>query len=705
MKSLIWKEWQENLKWAVLPSLLILGFVVLGGTPPLLDVVFLFYVSLVAALFGAVLGFLQVFFESQGDKRALLLHRPLSRSRIFLGKALAGVTLYLLALGLPCACIVALAATPGHVDEPFGWVLVLPLLADVLTGLVYYFAGMLTAQREARWYGSRCLGLAAGLFCSILVWALPEFWHALVAIGIVGGLAALAAWGSFSAGGAYAPQPRLARIALAVTLLLGLSTVAFVGKFLLGVWMVGNTRFVYHLDRQGQVMVIHWAGQLGVTDLEGQIPRELQGVRLDDYALEEVQAPAAEAGRPPRIRSYRNQNRFLVKHGNRSRPGNESWWYVPAEGRLVGYEKHTHRFIGSFGPDGFVPPDEQPGGRFPGELVAHSLGYRAWAPDHLVFPGGVYQVDFRRGRLQTLFVPGAGESVTWASRWEDDSQKSSLVFVGTNQSIHVVDEAGSRVCSLPLASDLQNHRVERVGRLENPQRYWVWYAPLWYQRPGALQTISSHLVVHDCLGQEMTRQAVPPRQGYFTFFIQPLAGLHLLPPGEVWLHLAGLVTPLAEAAVLTGTTQGFVSEVRANNGAEQPLLLWLLMVTQVFIPGLFGDLQAPAGVVIGHAAGMLLSALVCALVCFLLARRHSFSPARCIGWTLCGFVWGPTGLLLLLALQDWPARVTCPGCGKLRLVTRDTCEHCGAAHAPPAPDGTEIFEETAATPLAAGAGR
>ena len=36
-------------------------------------------------------------------------------------------------------------------------------------------------------------------------------------------------------------------------------------------------------------------------------------------------------------------------------------------------------------------------------------------------------------------------------------------------------------------------------------------------------------------------------------------------------------------------------------------------------------------------------------------------------------------VLLLLALQDWPARVACPGCGKPRLVTRDTCEHCGAA--------------------------
>jgi hypothetical protein len=56
------------------------------------------------------------------------------------------------------------------------------------------------------------------------------------------------------------------------------------------------------------------------------------------------------------------------------------------------------------------------------------------------------------------------------------------------------------------------------------------------------------------------------------------------------------------------------------------------------------------------------------------------------------------GLLLMLALQEWPARILCPKCRKPRVVTRDTCEHCGAAHAMPEPDGTEIFEQTAAMP-------
>jgi hypothetical protein len=95
---------------------------------------------------------------------------------------------------------------------------------------------------------------------------------------------------------------------------------------------------------------------------------------------------------------------------------------------------------------------------------------------------------------------------------------------------------------------------------------------------------------------------------------------------------------------------------------------------------------------------MLLSALVCALACFLLARRHSFSGSERLAWSLCGLLFGPAGLLLMLAVQEWPARVACPGCRKLRVVTRDACEHCGAPHALPDPDGTEIIEPGIATP-------
>jgi hypothetical protein len=127
--------------------------------------------------------------------------------------------------------------------------------------------------------------------------------------------------------------------------------------------------------------------------------------------------------------------------------------------------------------------------------------------------------------------------------------------------------------------------------------------------------------------------------------------------------------------------------------------------TQLFIPGAGPDMAATGGVVVAYRALILLSALACAALCFLLARRHAFARAGCVGWGLCGLLFGPAGLLLMLAVQPWPARVTCPACRRPRVVTRDTCERCGAAQALPAPDGTEIFEPDDATPHVALAGR
>jgi hypothetical protein len=95
---------------------------------------------------------------------------------------------------------------------------------------------------------------------------------------------------------------------------------------------------------------------------------------------------------------------------------------------------------------------------------------------------------------------------------------------------------------------------------------------------------------------------------------------------------------------------------------------------------------------------MLLSAILSAILCLALARRLALSRGHSAVWVAIGFCFGWTGLALMLALHEWPARVVCPKCGKLRVVTRDACEHCGAAHALPAADGTEIFEESAERP-------
>src|SRR4051812_31825396 len=98
MKTLIWKELRENGKWAVLAlaGLLIAeisalssgqepnGFDTTGIT--LCSNTFLLVSSFGCMVIGAALGALQILPERRRDQWASLLHRPVSRQTIFLGK-------------------------------------------------------------------------------------------------------------------------------------------------------------------------------------------------------------------------------------------------------------------------------------------------------------------------------------------------------------------------------------------------------------------------------------------------------------------------------------------------------------------------------------------------------------------------------------------------------------------------------------------
>jgi hypothetical protein len=692
VRSLIGKEWRENFKWALPPTLLLGGILLLLGPPSLLNYGALLVCGLIAAVYGTALGFLQVFPEASGDKRSLLLHRPLRPTQVFLAKAAVGVALYLLGVGIPFAGAVAWVAMPGHVAEPFRWPMALPWLADILTGVVYYFAGMLTAQREARWYGSRALGVGAAVLCTFLVWVLPEFGQALLAVATGCVLVGLAAWGSFLTGGAYAPQPPLARAALAATLLAGLWVGGVAVKVLLGGCLFDSYESYHTLDREGHVLVVRWRpGDVqSVTDGDGRQPELLRGRQLDSSAIRGIEAPMS----PPvanDFRSYRSPGRFSVRCRNDSSSGDERWFYVPEEGLLLGYDGRSRRLIGRCGPDGFVPAGPPPPERFHGEVYHPGFLYEAGPAYFLSLPDGVRALDFAGHALRTLFPPAAGETVLAAVPWRDDRAASPRVFVLTDRSVHVLDETGGPLFSAARVYDREDYGRVRVAQVEGPRRFVVWYEPSWYLWADAGKTMSSYLVEYDPTGRESARRTVPPRP------------LNAPPPG---LALFGLATPPAEAALIALATKEFVTAARRKQGLEIPPAVFFLAVpTQFFIPGAGANTEAAGGVVAAYRAAIALAALACAAVCFLLARRHSFSRAGRLGWGLCGLLFGPAGFLLMLAVQQWPARITCPACGWPRVVTRAICEHCGAPHALPTPDGTEIVEPDVATPHVELAGR
>jgi hypothetical protein len=678
MTSLIWKEWREHIKWVPIPGLVILlVFLIDKPEEPMFETTDAYYFSLIAVVFGAALGFVQIFFEGHGDKRSLLLHRPLSPSRIFAAKVVAGISLYLLALGVPFVCLESWMATPGSMPAPYHWRTSLPWLADILSGLVYYFAGMVTAGREARWYGSRGLGLAAAFCCSYLVWSVPEFWQAVLAIGIIGSFVGLAAWGSFSFGGAYAPQPRVAKAALTLTFLAGLLILSMLGKQQLGKWLDSGIEYEYTIDRQGQVLFQRLKPGVGVierTDLQGQevpIRAPLEGAAL---AWTET----------PQFWSYRNSGRFYVKCANESKPGNERWYYDHAQGRLLGYDGYFHQFLGSFGPDGFTPAGQEAGERFPGELRYRCGPNRALQTEHLVFPDRVFTVDYARRQIRTLFWSLEGETIAFISRWKDelDKKRTGLV-VSTDKSFHFLTGEGTLVVSVPRLYDPVRHSPVLAGVLETPPRYVVIYQS-WFEwtmllEPKEYRNLLCNVHEYDVDGRECGVQTLPQIP---------------YPEASHAQALFGLATPLSEAVVLVGAWRQLRAEARAQGGIRKPVLLHSLDNIKYFIPGTAPDKVPPKLLVPGYVALILLSASASALGCLFLARRAAFSRFRCAGWATVGLLFGWVGLVLMLAVQDWPARVVCPKCRKLRVVTRDTCEHCGAVHAEPEPDSTEIFESS-----------
>jgi hypothetical protein len=93
---------------------------------------------------------------------------------------------------------------------------------------------------------------------------------------------------------------------------------------------------------------------------------------------------------------------------------------------------------------------------------------------------------------------------------------------------------------------------------------------------------------------------------------------------------------------------------------------------------------------------LLVGAVAWAVVMAWIARRYGFTKRQTRWWTVIGFFSGPVGVLALVALREWPARVACGSCGAMRLADGERCGNCEADWAPPAPAGTEIFDEAGA---------
>jgi hypothetical protein len=601
------------------------------------------------AIFGIVLGWLQIRAEKHPDLRGFLIHRPMTRTTILLGKIAAGLCLYALGAGLPLLGFIAFVRAPGHVPAPFEWAMTLPVAAIFLLGIVFYFAGMLTGLRQARWYGSRGFGLGLAIFAALELFALHEFWQALLAVAIAGGILALAAWGSFQSGGYYRSQPMPGKLAL---------TAACVAAGFILVWAViifiesqsRRTFWPYYaVAKDGVVykVIHHDIEQPEIVDLNGKpLLDDKTGGKMKFTEFDQNRAPSCAVSAhfgtldERRKRNLSDYYWSSFRFFNPWLRADKTVWYETHDGRLAGYDLVTRRQTGTLeAPGNSINASSAAAGFIPSSA---NYQYSFHAPDQariLASSTTVYLVNTENRALKPIFTVTNGDIIGGYAEIHTNSPQS--VVVVTRQSIQMLDFDGRVEWSVPYQPSYPVYSKISVFFLEPTHRFAVEFYPddkadkkSGWKLPTRIEWLTSQTGISKSMDLPKLPRSMPDFGEKMGFLLMP---------------------PLPSAAVAC-----------------------------------FYDSDWP------WEPSSLIPVILCAIVGWGLGRRYSFSARAQVGWGVFHLLFGLPGLLAFLSVQEWPARELCPGCKKLRVVDREKCPHCGADFAPPEKNGTEIFAPLAA---------
>ena len=644
MKTIIRKELRENLILGLL-GLIVFSLMLLqhyrDSSIALKDVASQFYfgqsdakmqpllslglvpVGFFCAIFGALLGWKQIFVERHRDLHAFLIHRPIRRTQIFWAKTAAGITVYLLATGIPLLCLVAWTRYPGHVAAPFEWQMTVPGFSFCASGLVFYFAGMLTGLRQARWYVSRGLGLAAATVVCLAVGMSSSLWQPVAAVGIGVVVLATAAWSAFKTSGYYQGQPAEGKVALIISMSVG-SAVALVFLIGLGSTFVSGKDVPWTYYTMGTNGVIYKITQVRgkqpeIVNLDGkQLLDEKTGRRMQLSEFNRRVAPTPWLNvdfEPPPPRAFAEPSRYFLLWGTTP---DTIWYYWGKFGRLVGYDLLSRRVIGSIGPNGFFADTREGLDRFEAPL-----NHNSWARPNLLHTADtVYDADLLARVVKTAFKTTTDDPIGGAISVQvpKESENDYSVLAATRRQIYLIRPNGATAWKIPYQPAYPDYASIRLSMLPQSKQFAVW------------------------IGPSLARN---------------LAKSFKLPTHVMWLAGDGAVEKSVELPS---------PELRRAGGLEWKTLL---IVAACCVP-------------------------ICLPVGFWLCRRYAMQAAPTIGWMLFLLLTGLPGLIAFLSVNEWPAREPCPSCGGRRVVTREKCEHCGAAFAPPQKVGIEIFESAAA---------
>jgi|JI10StandDraft_1071094.scaffolds.fasta_scaffold00712_8 hypothetical protein len=182
MNALLRKEIRDAVRWLPLGVVLlgvVLTYVCRSTDAPQLSTQLFTVTWFSTMLYGLFLSLVTFLPDEREAARAFLIQRGVAPEQILRTRILVGLAVYGLGMFIPLGILAAYLAAIGPEHSPVSSWQVVPALAAVVAGSIFYFAGIVISCRSASWFGTRLLPLAAavgGSFLSISILAGASLW-------------------------------------------------------------------------------------------------------------------------------------------------------------------------------------------------------------------------------------------------------------------------------------------------------------------------------------------------------------------------------------------------------------------------------------------------------------------------------------------------------------------------------------------------
>ena len=326
--------------------------------------------------------------------------------------------------------------------------------------------------------------------------------------------------------------------------------------------------------------------------------------------------------------------------------GNEQWYYLRDPRYIVGYSRRVvgeAQLIGYIGANGFA---KKPGDATPFD-VGEVMAWWSGQTDLVLEAGRVIRVNLLRRECITVFIPPQGERVVSAVELQVPPPPAAtfrmLLLVATDKATYVVDE--HQKVLLRQEHIGAAYPVVSVGASDDLKTFGLLYSPAARLRgsPQVFIRVSAD-------GAVLTRTDVPR-------ISQPLWKSSTLDTVAKGVYLPPVLNMI-----------GMILEPQEKLHTS----LWLLVLP-------------PA-----------ICAAISAAVAFWLLRRAGERRGWTVFWLITVLLLGISGVLLMLAMRQWPPRVRCGNCGRKSVTTGFACQHCGTAFPIPDPGAIGIWDDRVA---------